>query len=88
MHKVTIDSNLLVQNTVIHLYLLITVYTVTSLIHSILGFVPSSAKGKVPYWKVYNNLILGSKDAFVPIYLRVQNDDRNTYIQYELDYVL
>ncbi|CAI4221070.1 unnamed protein product [Auanema sp. JU1783] len=45
-------------------------------------------KVREPVWKVYNNLILGSQDALVAGYPRVEDTDRNTYVRYELDYTL
>ncbi|GMS89641.1 hypothetical protein PENTCL1PPCAC_11816 [Pristionchus entomophagus] len=45
-------------------------------------------KVREPIWKVYNNLILGSQDALVAGYPRIENTERNTYIRYEMDYIL
>lgn len=45
-------------------------------------------KVREPTWKVFNNLILGSQDAVVAGYPRIQNTDRNLYTRYELDYIL
>jgi hypothetical protein len=42
-----------------------------------------------PYWKVYNNLILGSAAALVAAYPKVPNEgDKHHYVRYELDYIL
>jgi len=40
------------------------------------------------YWKVYNNMYIGSQDALVSAYPRLEDDDNNIYQRYELDYVL
>uniref|UniRef100_A0A0N5AXL9 TOG domain-containing protein n=1 Tax=Syphacia muris TaxID=451379 RepID=A0A0N5AXL9_9BILA len=45
-------------------------------------------KVREPIWKVFNNLILGSQDALVAGYPRIQNTEKNNYIRYELDYIL
>ncbi|KAI1721248.1 splicing factor 3B subunit 1 domain-containing protein [Ditylenchus destructor] len=45
-------------------------------------------KVREPCWKVFNNLILGSQDAIVAGYPRIEDTDRNRYVRYELDYVL
>uniref|UniRef100_A0A0N4ZUE1 SF3b1 domain-containing protein n=1 Tax=Parastrongyloides trichosuri TaxID=131310 RepID=A0A0N4ZUE1_PARTI len=45
-------------------------------------------KVREPIWKVFNNLILGSQDALVAGYPRIENTERNTYIREELDYVI
>uniref|UniRef100_F1KRJ0 Splicing factor 3B subunit 1 n=1 Tax=Ascaris suum TaxID=6253 RepID=F1KRJ0_ASCSU len=45
-------------------------------------------KVREPIWKVFNNLMLGSQDALVAGYPRIPNTDRNSFIRYELDYVL
>jgi len=39
------------------------------------------------YWRCMNNTYISNCDALVAFYPRVPNDDRNTYIKYELDYV-
>jgi splicing factor 3B subunit 1 len=40
------------------------------------------------YWRVFNTIYIGSQDALVAGYPRVTNDDKNVYLQYELDYML
>lgn len=39
-------------------------------------------------FQVFNNLILGSADALIAAYPRIENTDTNQYIRYELDYTL
>ncbi|CAI5446674.1 unnamed protein product [Caenorhabditis angaria] len=45
-------------------------------------------KVREPVWKVFNNLILGSADAIVAGYPRIENTETNEYLRYELDYQL
>ncbi|VDN52048.1 unnamed protein product [Dracunculus medinensis] len=45
-------------------------------------------KVREPIWKVFNNLILGAQDALVAGYPRIPDTERNTFLRYELDYVL
>ncbi|CAP37996.2 Protein CBG21228 [Caenorhabditis briggsae] len=45
-------------------------------------------KVREPVWKVFNNLILGSADALIAGYPRIENTPTNQYVRYELDYVL
>ncbi|KAI8811744.1 splicing factor 3B subunit 1 [Cladochytrium replicatum] len=40
------------------------------------------------YWKIYNSLYIGSQDALVSFYPRVENDERNIYQRYELDLII
>ncbi|KAJ3189687.1 Splicing factor 3B subunit 1 [Irineochytrium annulatum] len=40
------------------------------------------------YWKIFNNVYIGSQDALVPYYPRVEDDNRNFYQRYELDMVV
>uniref|UniRef100_A0AC35TTK0 SF3b1 domain-containing protein n=1 Tax=Rhabditophanes sp. KR3021 TaxID=114890 RepID=A0AC35TTK0_9BILA len=45
-------------------------------------------KVREPIWKVFNNLILGSQDALVAGYPRVENDNTNKWVREELDYMI
>ncbi|EPB71273.1 HEAT repeat protein [Ancylostoma ceylanicum] len=45
-------------------------------------------KVREPVWKVYNNLILGSQDALIAGYPRIEDTDKHTFVRYELDYTL
>uniref|UniRef100_A0A8C2QUC8 Splicing factor 3B subunit 1 domain-containing protein n=1 Tax=Capra hircus TaxID=9925 RepID=A0A8C2QUC8_CAPHI len=48
-----------------------------------------SRKVRDVYWKIYNSIYIGSQDdALIAHYPRIYNDDKNTYIRYELDYIL
>ncbi|EDV26242.1 splicing factor 3B subunit 1 [Trichoplax adhaerens] len=40
------------------------------------------------YWKIYNNLYIGSQDALIGSYPRVENEEKNSYYRYFLDYTL
>ncbi|KAI8618590.1 armadillo-type protein [Chytriomyces sp. MP71] len=40
------------------------------------------------YWKIYNNLYIGSQDTLVAFYPRVENEGANTYARYELDLIV
>ncbi|KAI8913712.1 armadillo-type protein [Entophlyctis helioformis] len=40
------------------------------------------------YWKIYNSMYIGSQDALVAFYPRIENDHRNTYERHELDLVI
>ncbi len=48
----------------------------------------SARKVREAYWRVYNNLYVGSQEAMVPYYPRMPNENRNTYQRYELDYFI
>ncbi|KAJ3027328.1 UNVERIFIED_CONTAM: Splicing factor 3B subunit 1 [Siphonaria sp. JEL0065] len=40
------------------------------------------------YWKIYNNLYIGSQDTLVAFYPRIENEGANTYQRYELDLIV
>ena len=52
------------------------------------GLFHPARKVRDVYWKIYNNMYIGSQDALVAGYPRIPNDAKNTYARYELDYVL
>jgi splicing factor 3B subunit 1 len=52
------------------------------------GLFHPARKVREVYWKIYNNLYIGSQDALVAAYPRIEDDDRNLYRRYELDYTL
>ena len=52
------------------------------------GLFHPARKVRDVYWKIYNNLYIGSQDALVAGFPRIANDAKNTYVKYELDYVL
>lgn len=52
------------------------------------GLFHPARKVRDPCWKVYNNLILGSQDALVAGYPRIQNTETNHFVRDDLDIVL
>lgn len=52
------------------------------------GLFHPARKVRDVYWKVYNMLYIGAQDALVAGYSRIPNDKTNSYIRYELDYLL
>ena len=52
------------------------------------GLFHPARKVRDVYWKIYNSLYIGGQDALVGGYPRVENDPKNIYARYELDYVL
>jgi splicing factor 3B subunit 1 len=52
------------------------------------GLFHPARKVRDMYWKVYNSMYLGAQDSIVPFYPRIEDDSRNQYERYELDYVL
>jgi splicing factor 3B subunit 1 len=60
----------------------------TILQYTLQGLFHPARKVREVYWKIYNTLYIGSQDALVPYYPRLENDERNSYQRTELDYVL
>eukprot|EP00002_Diphylleia_rotans_P016267 TRINITY_DN3164_c0_g1_i1.p1 TRINITY_DN3164_c0_g1~~TRINITY_DN3164_c0_g1_i1.p1 ORF type:complete len:1214 (-),score=290.78 TRINITY_DN3164_c0_g1_i1:234-3875(-) len=56
-------------------------YTVQGLFHP-------ARKVRDIYWKVYNSLYIGSQDALIPGYPRLEDTERNTYIRHVMDITL
>ncbi|KAL1462904.1 hypothetical protein WDU94_014707 [Cyamophila willieti] len=52
------------------------------------GLFHPARKVRDVYWKIYNSLYIGGQDALVSAYPRIQNDMKNVYLRYELDYIL
>ncbi|TKS67867.1 Splicing factor 3B subunit 1 [Collichthys lucidus] len=52
------------------------------------GLFHPARKVRDVYWKIYNSIYIGSQDALIAHYPEVYNDEKNTYVRYELDYVL
>ncbi|CAG8582736.1 9903_t:CDS:10 [Paraglomus brasilianum] len=48
------------------------------------GLFHPARKVREIYWKIYNNLYIGSQDALIPYYPRIEDDERNNYERYEL----
>jgi splicing factor 3B subunit 1 len=60
----------------------------TILQYTMQGLFHPARKVREVYWKIYNTLYIGSQDALVPFYPRLEDDERNHYQRIELDYVL
>lgn len=60
----------------------------TILQYTLQGLFHPARKVREVYWKIYNSLYIGNQDSLVPYYPRIDDDDRNQYQRYELDYVL
>uniref|UniRef100_G1DGG0 Splicing factor 3B subunit 1 n=2 Tax=Capra hircus TaxID=9925 RepID=G1DGG0_CAPHI len=56
--------------------------------HCLQGLFHPARKVRDVYWKIYNSIYIGSQDALIAHYPRIYNDDKNTCIRYELDYIL
>ncbi|KAJ3093134.1 Splicing factor 3B subunit 1 [Quaeritorhiza haematococci] len=52
------------------------------------GLFHPARKVREVYWKIYNNLYIGAQDSLVPFFPRIENDERNIYQRYELDYIV
>ncbi|XP_013413734.1 splicing factor 3B subunit 1 [Lingula anatina] len=52
------------------------------------GLFHPARKVRDVYWKVYNTVYIGAQDGMIPSFPRIQNDEKNNYIRYELDYIL
>jgi splicing factor 3B subunit 1 len=49
------------------------------------GLFHPARKVRTVYWKIYNSLLIGSQDALVPAYPRIEDDERNTFRRHELE---
>lgn len=56
--------------------------------YTLQGLFHPARKVRDVYWKIYNSLYIGAQDALIAGYPRIQNDPKNAYIRYELDYHL
>lgn len=52
------------------------------------GLFHPARKVRDVYWKVYNNLYISAQDSLVAGYPKVQDDGKNNYVRYELEYFL
>lgn len=55
-------------------------YTLPGLFHP-------ARKVREVYWKIYNSAYVGSQDALVPHYPRLEDDGKNTYSRRELELI-
>lgn len=56
--------------------------------YTLQGLFHPARKVRDVYWKIYNSLYIGAQDALIAGYPRIENDPKNQYIRYELDYNL
>jgi len=56
--------------------------------YTLQGLFHPARKVREVYWKIYNNLYIGSQDSLTPAYPRIDDDDTNTYQRPELDLFL
>jgi splicing factor 3B subunit 1 len=49
------------------------------------GLFHPARKVREVYWRLYNSLYIGSQDALVAAYPRLEDDGINTYARQELD---
>uniref|UniRef100_A0A672STZ0 Splicing factor 3b subunit 1 n=1 Tax=Sinocyclocheilus grahami TaxID=75366 RepID=A0A672STZ0_SINGR len=52
------------------------------------GLFHPARKVRDVYWKIYNSIYIGSQDALIAHYPLVYNDEKNSYIRYELEYFM
>lgn len=57
----------------------------TIFLYTLQGLFHPARKVRDIYWKVYNMLYIGSQDALVPCYPRLEDEGQNTYQRSELD---
>lgn len=67
---------------------LVVYYTVFNVFVFLQGLFHPARKVRDVYWKIYNALYISNQDTLVAGYPRIENDSKNQYIRYELDYVL
>ncbi|KAL1932755.1 hypothetical protein VTP01DRAFT_8433 [Rhizomucor pusillus] len=60
----------------------------TILQYTLQGLFHPARKVREVYWKIYNTLYIGSQDALVPYYPRIEDDERNRYQRHELDLMI
>ncbi|KAI8878020.1 splicing factor 3B subunit 1 [Backusella circina FSU 941] len=60
----------------------------TILQYTLQGLFHPARKVREVYWKIYNTLYIGSQDALVPFYPRLENDERNHFQRSELDLII
>ena len=53
--------------------------------YTLQGLFHPARKVREVYWKIYNNLYIGSQAALVPAYPRIADDVLNTYQRTHLD---
>merc|ERR1711934_1025815 len=56
--------------------------------YTLQGLFHPARKVRHIYWKIYNNLYIGSQESLTPAYPRIEDDDTNTFQRPELDLFL
>ncbi|XKL60534.1 hypothetical protein PGB90_007591 [Kerria lacca] len=56
--------------------------------YTLQGLFHPARKVRDVYWKIYNSLYISNQDTLVAGYPRIENDSKNQYTRYELDYIL
>lgn len=56
--------------------------------YTLQGLFHPARKVREVYWKIYNNLYIGSQDSMIPAYPRLEDDVLNTYQRTHLDLFL
>lgn len=56
--------------------------------YTLQGLFHPARKVRDVYWKIYNSLYISNQDTLVAGYPRIENDAKNQYIRYELDYIM
>mmetsp|Transcript_1821 Transcript_1821/g.4048 ORF Transcript_1821/g.4048 Transcript_1821/m.4048 type:complete len:1229 (-) Transcript_1821:173-3859(-) len=54
--------------------------------HTLQGLFHPARKVREVYWKIYNNLYIGSQDSLVPAYPVLEDDEYNNYRRVEMEY--
>jgi len=49
------------------------------------GLFHPARKVREVYWKIYNNLYIGSQDALVAAFPKVPDDEKNNFVRTELE---
>jgi len=52
------------------------------------GLFHPARKVREVYWRIYNRLYVNAEDAMVSFYPRVEDDGKNVFSRFELDYFL
>eukprot|EP00735_Rhodelphis_limneticus_P001151 TRINITY_DN11719_c0_g1::TRINITY_DN11719_c0_g1_i1::g.17490::m.17490 TRINITY_DN11719_c0_g1::TRINITY_DN11719_c0_g1_i1::g.17490 ORF type:complete len:843 (+),score=305.54,sp/O75533/SF3B1_HUMAN/81.19/0.0,HEAT_2/PF13646.1/0.0025,HEAT_2/PF13646.1/1.1,HEAT_2/PF13646.1/9.7e+03,HEAT_2/PF13646.1/45,HEAT_2/PF13646.1/1.2e+02,HEAT_2/PF13646.1/0.55,HEAT_2/PF13646.1/0.013,HEAT_2/PF13646.1/63,HEAT/PF02985.17/1.4e+02,HEAT/PF02985.17/9.6e+02,HEAT/PF02985.17/0.00087,HEAT/PF02985.17/2.1e+03,HEAT/PF02985.17/0.61,HEAT len=56
--------------------------------YALQGLFHPARKVREVYWKIYNNLYIGSQDALIPAYPRLEDELPNCFQRFQLDYVI
>ncbi|KAJ1990486.1 U2 snRNP component prp10 [Coemansia spiralis] len=56
--------------------------------YTLQGMFHPARKVREVYWRIYNMMYVASQPALVAFYPRIENENKNTYRRYELDYTI